>query len=99
MLEYMQVRHLPKCSCPSLVLPNRSGLCHTVLTFVALPLALGVPATSARLSRASFMSHLLAHPPCRAGPSPWLALRYGMVSHLLSGHILEYSPGNFFSNL
>ena len=53
----------------------------TLLTFVALPLAPGVPATSARLSRASFMSHLLAPPPCRAGPSPWLALWYGMVSH------------------
>src|SRR6218665_2771749 len=33
-----------------------------------------LPATSARLSRASFMSHLLAPPLCRAGPSPWLAL-------------------------
>src|SRR6218665_2530697 len=71
----------------------------TLLTFVALPLALGAPVTFARLSRASFMSHLLAPPPCRAGPSPWLALWYGMVSHWLSGHFLEYSPKNFFSNL
>src|SRR6218665_693927 len=59
----------------------------------------GVPATSARLSRASFMSHLLAPPPCRAVPSLWLALWYGMASHLLSGHSLEYSPRNSFSNL
>ena len=47
----------------------------------------------------SFMSHLLAPPSCRAGPSPWLALWYGMVSHWLSGHFLEYSPRNSFSNL
>src|SRR6218665_2293118 len=53
----------------------------------------------ARLSRASFMSHLLAPPSCRARPSPWLALWYGMVSHWLSGHFLEYSPRNSFSNL
>src|SRR6218665_3608212 len=44
--------------------------------FVALPLALGAPVTFARLSRASFMSHLLAPPLCRAGSSPWLA--FGM---------------------
>src|SRR6218665_3920944 len=31
----------------------------TLLTFVALPLAFGAPVTFARLSRASFMSHLL----------------------------------------
>src|SRR6218665_2960725 len=31
--------------------------------------------------------------------SPWLALWYGMVSHWLSGHFLEYSPRNSFSNL
>src|SRR6218665_1038877 len=71
----------------------------TLLTFVALPLALGAPVTFARLSRASFMSHLLAPPSCRAGPSSWLALWYGMVSHWLSGHFLEYSPRNSFSNL
>jgi len=29
-----------------------------------------------------------APPPCRGGPSPWLALWYGMVSHWLSGHFL-----------
>src|SRR6218665_2665762 len=27
----------------------------------------------------------------KAGPSPWSALWYGMVSHWLSGHFLEYS--------
>jgi len=68
-------------------------------TFVALPLAFGAPVTFARLNRASFMSHLFAPPPCRAGPSPWSALWYGMVSHWLSGHFLEYSPRNSFSNL
>src|SRR6218665_3943912 len=60
------------------------------------------PVTFARLSSASFMSHLPAPPPCRAGPSPWLALWYGiigMVSHWLSGHFLEYSPRNSLSNL
>ena len=31
--------------------------------------------------------------------SPWLALWYGMVSHWFSGHFLEYSPRNSFSNL
>src|SRR6218665_164275 len=71
----------------------------TLLTFVALPLALGAPVTFARLSRASFMYYLLAPPPCRAGPSTWLALWYGMVAHWLSGHFLEYSPRNSFSNL
>src|SRR6218665_4076840 len=71
----------------------------TLWTFVALPLALRAPVSVARLSRASFVSHLLAPSPCRAGPSPWLALWYGMVSHLLSGHFLEYSPRNYFSNL
>src|SRR6218665_542805 len=54
--------------------------------------ALRAPVTFARLSRASFMSHLLVPPPCRAGPSPWLA-------HWLSGHFLEYSLRNSFSNL
>src|SRR6218665_1757326 len=72
------------------------GVCQP---FSALPLALGAPVTFARLSRASFMSHLLAPPPCRAGPSPWFALWYGMISHWLSGHFLEYSPRNSFSNL
>src|SRR6218665_3518750 len=72
---------------------------YTLPTFVALPLAFGVPVTFARLNRASFMSHLLAPPPCRAGPSPWSALLYGMVSHWLSGHFLEYSPRNSFSTL
>src|SRR6218665_3934256 len=72
---------------------------YLIMTFVAPPLALGAPFTFARLSRASFISHLLAPPPCRAGPSPWLALWYGMVSHWLSGHFLRYSPGNSFSNL
>src|SRR6218665_504687 len=52
----------------------------TLLTFVALPLVLGVPATSAQLSRASFISCLLAPPPRTAGPSLWLALWSGMVS-------------------
>src|SRR6218665_2999976 len=47
-----------------------------------------------------FMSHLLAPPSCRTGPSPWLAPWYGMVSHWLSGHFsTEYSPRNSFSNL
>src|SRR6218665_1687347 len=59
----------------------------------------GAPVTFGRLSRASFMSHLLAPPSCRAGISPWLALWYGMVSHWLSGHFLEYSPRHSFSNL
>src|SRR6218665_3238511 len=63
----------------------------TLPTFVALPLPLGAHATFVRLSRASFISHLLAPPPCRAGPFPWLALWYGMVSHWLSGHFQEYS--------
>src|SRR6218665_4181419 len=72
---------------------------YLIMTFVAPPLALGAPFTFARLSRASFMSHLLARPPCRAGSSPWLALWYGMVSHWLSGHFLEYSPRNSFSYL
>ena len=43
-----------------------------------------IPATSARLSRASFVSHLIAPPSCRAVPSPWLDIRYGMVSHALA---------------
>ena len=47
----------------------------------------------------SFMSHLLAPPPCRARLFSWLALWYGMVSHWLSGHCQEYSPRNSFSNL
>src|SRR6218665_3003330 len=51
------------------------------------------------VSRTSFMFHLLAPSPCRAGPFPWLALWYGMVSHWLSGHFLEYSLRNSFSNL
>src|SRR6218665_2795351 len=51
------------------------------------------------LSRVSFISHFLAPPQCRAGPSPWLALWYGMVLHWLSGHFLGYSPRNSFSNL
>ena len=38
-------------------------------------------------------------PPCRAGSSSWMALWYGTVSHWLSGHFLEYSPRNSFSNL
>src|SRR6218665_3949680 len=63
------------------------------------PKSLGAPVTFARLSMASFMSHLLAPPSCRAGPSPWLARWYGMVSHWLCGHLLEYSPRNSFSNL
>src|SRR6218665_1341840 len=50
----------------------------TLLTFVALPLVIGVPASSARQSRASFISHLLAPQPCRAGPSPWMAFGSGM---------------------
>src|SRR6218665_2517132 len=40
-----------------------------------------------------------SHPPCRAGPCLWLALWYGMVSHLLPGHFLGYSPRISFSNL
>src|SRR6218665_2277465 len=60
------------------------------------PLSARVPATSARLSRASFTSHFLAPPPCRAGPSPWMALWSGVVSHWLFGHFLEYSPRNSF---
>jgi len=95
--------HWVQGSCPSLVLPNRSGPClvavPTLLTCLALPLAFGVPATSAWLRRASFMSHLLAPQLCRAGPSPWLSLWYGMVSHWLSGHFLGYSVRNSFSNL
>src|SRR6218665_843110 len=63
------------------------------------PKSLGAPVTFARLSRASFMSHLLAPPSCRAGPSLWLALWYVMVSHWISSHFLEYSPRNSFSNL
>src|SRR6218665_2708766 len=35
----------------------------TLLTFGALLLALGIPTTCNRLSRASFMSHLIAPPP------------------------------------
>jgi len=69
------------------------------MIFVGLPLPLGVPATSAQLSKASFMSYLLVRPPRRAGPSLWLALWYGMVSHWLSDRFLESSPRNFFSNL
>jgi len=90
--------HWVQGGCPSLVLSNRPGL-PTLLSFVALSLALGVPTTSARLSRASFVSHLLVPPPRRAGPSSWLALWSGMVSHWLSGHFLEYSPRNSFSSL
>src|SRR6218665_2612660 len=71
----------------------------TLPTFVALPLQLGAHATFVRLSRASFVSHFLAPPPCRAGPFPWLALWYGIVTHWLSGHFQEYSPRNSFSNL
>src|SRR6218665_1619301 len=94
-----QPAHSVQGSCPGLVLPNRAGPCLSLPTFVALPLPLGAHVTFVRLSRASFMSHLLAPPPCRAGPSPWFALWYGMVSHWLSGHFLEYSPRNSFSNL
>src|SRR6218665_45493 len=47
---------------------------YTLLTFLPLPLAFGAPVTFARLTRASFMSHLLTPPLCRAGPSPWSAL-------------------------
>src|SRR6218665_1442050 len=43
--------------------------------------------STCNLRRVSFMSHLLAPPPSRAVPSPWLALWYGMVSHWLSGHL------------
>src|SRR6218665_1109486 len=42
------------------------------------------------LARASIM---------QSRPSPWLVLWYGMGSHWLSGHFLEYSPRNSFSNL
>jgi len=70
----------------------------TLRTFVALPLAFGVPATSAQLSRVSFRSHLLAPPPPRAGLSSWLAFWSRMVSRWLSGHFQEYSPRNSFSN-
>src|SRR6218665_677809 len=56
----------------------------TLLTFVALPLALGAPVTFARLSRASFMSHLLAPPSCRAfsvvGPLVWNGLPLSLLS-------------------
>jgi len=31
--------------------------------------------------------------------SPWLALWFGMVSHWLSGHLIEYYPRNSFRNL
>src|SRR6218665_2908321 len=86
-----QPAHSVQCSCLGLVLPNRSGLCLPCRPFVALPLPLGAHPTFVRLNRASFISHLLAPPPCRAGPFPWLAPWYGMVSHWLSGHFQEYS--------
>src|SRR6218665_1696423 len=67
---------------------------YTLLTFVALPVALGVPATFVRPPSCPICKHL--H---HAGPFPWLALWYGMVSHWLSGHLQECSPRNSFSNL
>src|SRR6218665_218179 len=70
----------------------------TLWFLVALPTALGAPAASVRLSRASFMSHLLEPPPHRVGPSSWLVHWSGMVSHWLSGHFLGYSPRNSFTN-
>src|SRR6218665_2339065 len=82
---------------PSRKLTLDTPLDNTIL--VALPLAFGAPVTFARPNRASCMSLLLAPPPCRAGPSPWSALCYGIVSHWLSGHFLEYSPRNSFSSL
>ena len=63
-------------------------------------LYIDLPATRLNcLSRASFMSNLLAPPPCTAGPSLWLALWYGMEwSPIGSSHFLEYSHRNSFSN-
>jgi len=53
---------------PSLVLHNRPDPCLPRYgRFVGLPLALRVPATSARQNRASFMFHLLVPLPRRAG--------------------------------
>src|SRR6218665_1777836 len=58
-----------------------------------------VSTTTAWLSIASIMSHFVPAPPsCRTGPSLWLALWSGMVSDWLSGHFLEYSSRNSFSN-
>src|SRR6218665_4048267 len=74
---------------------------YTLVTFVALPLAFGAPVTFARLNRASFMSHLLAPPPCRAGllrGRPF-GIRNGLPLALRSLPRLEYSPRNSFSNL
>src|SRR6218665_1707230 len=51
----------------------------TDLKFVVPPLALGVP-----VSPHLRLLQLLAPPPCRAGPSPWLALWYVMLSHALA---------------
>src|SRR6218665_884086 len=79
------------------VMTRFSIVAMLVLNYYSSVSAQGI--TFARLSRPSFMSHLLAPPSCRAGPSPWLALWYGRVSHWLSGPFLEYSPRNSFSNL
>src|SRR6218665_604952 len=46
------------------------------------------PTMRHHVPQCAFMSHLLAPPPCRAGPSPWLAHWYGMVSHGFFGHFL-----------
>src|SRR6218665_1905441 len=86
-------------SCPRLVLPY-IGQAPAYLTDLCRP---SLSARSTRHLRSAEQGllhvHLLAPPPYRAGPSPWLALWYGMVFHWLSCHFLEYSPRNSFSNL
>ena len=61
---------------------------YPALTFVDLLLALGVPATSDRLSRASFMSYISAHNSAMqrrafsvVGPLVWNDLPMALRSH------------------
>src|SRR6218665_1037633 len=87
-----QFANWPKCHHP--LPPEIPGTASDIYSIF-----IGVPATFARLTGASFVSHLLAPPPRRAGLSSWLALLSGLVSHWLSSHFLEYSPRNSFGNL
>ena len=71
----------------------------TVVTIVVMMMNVLMTTRMMLTASSQFSSGIKEPPPCRAGPSPWLALWYGMVSHWLSGHLLGYSPRNSFSNL
>jgi len=70
---------------------------HAYLTDLCCP-SLSAWSTRHLRSAEQGLLHVPFAPPCRAGPSPLLAFWYGMVSHWLSGHFLECSPRNSFSN-